>query len=275
MNLQRTSPLQSSYGICTVAGEHDFFLGSLTHSLAHSAASCVRTIEEALSALSPPPTAIHISIVSQSVVVQHHQGLTASVIQAALEDAGFDVSSDAPAASQEHSGVGLPSGLSNGVTQILSGSRRKHIQQCSLCQEEGIHSASESKLTLGRHIVGTDVLPSDTIPIGETPGTERLEGPFRLVLSVGGMTCSSCSGTITKMVTDIDGVSEVAVSLLSKSATVIIDTKELVGVIVETVEDCGFEAEFVSVESTAVSHDDDAAFGPRTVALRIQGMFCQ
>lgn len=248
----------------------------LTHLLTHSLnASCVRTIEEALSALSPAPTAIDISIVSQSVVLQHPQGLTSSAIQATLEYAGFDVSSDPTLVSQEKGAVGLRTSLSSGVSQILSANRRKHIQQCSLCQEEGALSAFDPLVTLDRHIVGKDVLSPDTIPIGGALGTERSEGPFRLTLSVGGMSCSSCSGTITKMVAGIDGVAEVAVSLLSKSATVIIDNKELVNVVVETVEDCGFQAEVMSVESTAVDSSHDAAFGPRTVALRVQGMFCQ
>ena len=240
-------------------------------SFTHSIVSCVRTIEEALSASSPAPTVIDVSIVSQSVVLQHPQALTPSVIQATLEDAGFDVSSDATVVPQE-TNLFLTD-LSSGVSQILSTGRRKHIQQCSLCQEEGAHSVSDSLPAPSRQ-VGKDVLPPDTIPVGGAVGTKRSEGPFRLMLSVGGMSCSSCSGAITKMVAEIDGVAEVAVSLLSKSATVIIENKELVGIVVETVEDGGFEVEVISVESTGVDNNLEA-FGPRTVALRVQGMFCQ
>ena len=226
--------------------------------------SCVRTIEEVLSALSPAPTAIDVSIALRSVVLQHSQGLTSFVIQATLEDEGFNVSGDVL---QENSSVDVP--LSSGVSQILSTSRRKHIQQCSLCQDEGPRSASDSLPTP----IGKGVLPPDTIPV---VGTERSEGPFRLTLSIEGMSCSSCSVTITNMVAKMDGVAEVVVSLLSKPATVIIDTKKMVNIVVETVESGGFEVDVVSVESTAgVDDDHDAAFGPRTVALRVQGMFCQ
>ncbi|KAF8175779.1 hypothetical protein BJ912DRAFT_857794, partial [Pholiota molesta] len=53
--------------------------------------SCVRTIEEALSALSPPPTFIQVSVVSQSVTYRRPEQLSPAVIQSTLENAGFDV----------------------------------------------------------------------------------------------------------------------------------------------------------------------------------------
>ena len=102
----------------------------------------------------------------------------------------------------------------------------------------------------------------------------RDDGPLRVTLSVGGMTCASCSGTITTMLLDVQGVSEATVSLLGKSASVIVDHTELVEVVVEMVKDCGFEAEVVSVESLGAL-DDETTTDLRTIALRIEGMFCR
>ncbi|KAF8175778.1 HAD-like domain-containing protein [Pholiota molesta] len=86
------------------------------------------------------------------------------------------------------------------------------------------------------------------------------------------MTCASCSGTITKMVSELAGVSEVAVSFLAKSATMIVDKKQSVEEVVETVECCGFEAEVMSVEALNAANSDSSL---RTLSLRIDGMFCK
>jgi P-type Cu+ transporter len=99
------------------------------------------------------------------------------------------------------------------------------------------------------------------------------DGPLRVTLSVGGMTCSSCSGTITKIVSDLQGVSEVAVSFLGRSASAIVDHINLVDVIVETVNDSGYEAEVIGVEPLNVL-DNDSISNSRTIALHIDGMFC-
>lgn len=99
-------------------------------------------------------------------------------------------------------------------------------------------------------------------------------GPLRVTLSVGGMSCSSCSSTITTVLSDLQGVSEVTVSFLGQSASFVVDHMNLVGVVVETVKDCGYEAEVISVELLGVL-DYDSTTNLRTIALRIDGMFCQ
>ena len=102
----------------------------------------------------------------------------------------------------------------------------------------------------------------------------KSDGPFRVTLSIGGMTCSTCSGTITNMVSDLPGVSEVAVSFLGKSATVVVDHEQRVEVVVETVEGCGFEVEVMGVESLKAL-DPGLTTDFRMLTLRIDGMFCQ
>lgn len=256
----------------------------------YSTFSCVKTIEEALSALSPTPTSVYVSIVSQSVTVIHPVDLPITDILSTLDAAGFDVldSPNSPSSSLADVRGGSPCGNSGGVNQFLTGKRSKHVQQCSLCREEDNSEAKYDSMSApGRHIIGSEVTDIPRHHVAEEADAESIrklsldsrdndrdEGPFRITLSVGGMTCSSCSGTITKMVSDLQGVSEVAVSLLSKSATVIVEDRKLVEVVIEAVEDCGFEVEVISVDSLkALEHG--LTPGPRTVALRIDGMFCQ
>jgi copper chaperone CopZ len=167
------------------------------------------------------------------------------------------------------------------------------MQQCSLCQKEEFRSDYDPKVTPDQHRVDPKALrANEEIPRHDvTVAAKKVihfdckssvasrvnkyqDGPFRVTLSIGGMTCSTCSGTITKMVSDLRGVSEVAVSFLAKSTIVIVDDKQRVEVVVETVESCGFKVEVMSVEALSAL-DSDSTTGLRTLTLRIDGMFCQ
>lgn len=127
-----------------------------------------------------------------------------------------------------------------------------HVQQCTLCsQNEHVESPAVA------------AAPPDA--------------SFRLTMSVGGMSCSSCTITITRALSEIPGVSDVVVSLLESSATALIDRKELSEVASGSVEDCGFEAHIMSVEPVVSSEhsQNSSATSRRTVSLRVGGMFCQ
>lgn len=254
---------------------------NLFHSLqrAERISSCIHTIETALSALTPAPSSVHTSIVSQSVTVDHSHKLPAALIYSTLEDAGFDVMSST-ATDGDDAG---PSVVAGAIGHFRAGKQRTHTEQCVLCREE--EEASYSNLMLARPIVGPEAEPAfSRLHIAEegpdrklslsAHGDEHEDGPFRLTLSVGGMTCGACASTITKQVSDMQGVSEVAISLLSKSATVIIVHKKSAEAVVEIIEDCGFEAEIITCLPVALQ-DDSLDNGPRVVALRIGGMFCQ
>ncbi|KAI9066790.1 heavy metal translocatin [Trametes sanguinea] len=101
------------------------------------------------------------------------------------------------------------------------------------------------------------------------------DGRHHVELSVDGMTCASCSNTVTSLLSDIPGVSDVVVNLLGKSATAVVESRDLVPQLVETVNDAGYEAEVVNVQSleTSKTHLVEHT-GPRMVSLRVHGMFC-
>ncbi len=83
----------------------------------------------------------------------------------------------------------------------------------------------------------------------------------------------SCVNTITSLVEEIPGVEDVAVNLIGKSTTATIVRKELADNILSVIEDAGFEAEVISVDPIAGT-ELGREIGPRTVDLRIDGMFC-
>ena len=95
---------------------------------------------------------------------------------------------------------------------------------------------------------------------------------MRVELSVGGMTCASCVTTVTSLLSDIPGVTDVAVSLIGKSATALVARRGLVLQLKNAIEDAGYEAEVVSIRPVEQSDDED--MGPRTVSLHVDGMFC-
>ncbi|KAJ7047412.1 E1-E2 ATPase-domain-containing protein [Mycena alexandri] len=87
------------------------------------------------------------------------------------------------------------------------------------------------------------------------------------------MTCATCTNTITRGLSEIDGVSDVVVSLLESSAVAVIDRKELADVAFDSIEDCGFEAHIMSVDPIVTSGHRPAVEKSRIISLRVGGMF--
>jgi len=91
-------------------------------------------------------------------------------------------------------------------------------------------------------------------------------------LAVGGMTCVACVRTITDAVLELEGVSEISVNQLGKSASAVVARTALVDSMVALIEDIGYECQVISV-TTINSADRSGLVGKtRTVALEIKGM---
>ena len=94
---------------------------------------------------------------------------------------------------------------------------------------------------------------------------------WRASLAIGGMTCASCSASISQELLKIEWVRDVTVNLLSNTAMVEFIGKEHADMIVQHIEDIGFEAGI----DTVVSLKNEAPVNSsRTVELLIDGMFC-
>jgi Cu+-exporting ATPase len=222
--------------------------------------------------LSPPPIKVDVSIVHHSVTIEHPLALSVDLLQDTLSAAGFDIARDT---------------LISGVTTFLTGKRDKHVQQCSLCQEEASTSPQNEELqSLWKNAIPPSdiIFPDDGSPHKELPESPEFilepalgldDTPHRITLSVGGMTCSSCVTTITEMLSQLPGVFEVVVNLLSNSATLVVEKKHFISSVIETIDDCGFEAEVINAEPVTASPSEATASGPRTISIRVDGMFCQ
>lgn len=84
---------------------------------------------------------------------------------------------------------------------------------------------------------------------------------------VGGMTCGSCSASITEMVSNLLGVKSCQVSLLTEEAKIEYDPGMInTATLKTTIEDCGFDAELISNNASAESD--------LLTIVRISGMSC-
>jgi len=211
--------------------------------------SCVRTIQDTLQVLDPSPYSVHVSVLSQCVTVHHPTSLSPPVIKEAIQDAGFDIAD---------SGGQLPS---SDTLDSSSRSRKAevHLEQCQFCQHE-LKSALETSIQ----------------PLTSEKTAIKMDGPLRLTLSLGGMTCAACSSTITQLLSEEEGVTDVSVNLMGNSATLVVKSKELTMIVKEAIESAGYEASVVVVEPLQIMPDAmEVVHGQRNVALRIEGMFCE
>ena len=128
------------------------------------------------------------------------------------------------------------------------------------------------------YIPRTQIPSKSNITLLDPDGQSALpgSGPYRVTLSVGGMTCSACSTAVTNTLSELPGVTNVCVSLISNSAALVIDDKVHADSIVNAVEDCGFEVQIVKTESLSLpAGGKPQESNRRTISLRVDGMFSQ
>lgn len=206
--------------------------------------SCVKTIQEALSSLSPPPLSISSSVSERSVTVVHSDDLKTEMIKEALEDAGFDLISALPS---DNFNVEVPPARKSSES---ARKKDKHAEHCTLCRQDSMSAELGAR----------------------SNDDHGYDGPLRITMSVGGMTCAACVATITEMVSPLEDVTDVSVDLIGKSSTVTVARRDLIQTVIDTIEDCGFEC-VVMVTKPLENTSQKVAGGVRTVSLRIGGMF--
>ena len=88
-------------------------------------------------------------------------------------------------------------------------------------------------------------------------------------LAVGGMTCVACVRTITDAVSELEGVSEISVNQLGKSASAVVARTALVDSMVALIE---YECQVISVMPINSADRSGLIGKTRTVTLEIKGM---
>jgi len=114
--------------------------------------------------------------------------------------------------------------------------------------------------------------PSLTLTDGVKPVEKDEAGVRTATISIGGMTCASCSGTITAKLEQMDIVQHASVNLLSNSATITFSgPSSNAGRVVEAIEDVGYEATIEYIQTTDSVNDANHSY---KASLSIEGMTC-
>ncbi|PIG81346.1 copper resistance-associated P-type ATPase [Aspergillus arachidicola] len=122
--------------------------------------------------------------------------------------------------------------------------------------------------------IGFEASLDEVEQIGVTPPQNRTSSSYVAEIAIGGMTCGSCAGSVTRGLEELPFVTKVSVNLLSHSGTVEFDGHDHIDTIVEKIEDLGYDASVTSVLPQAGEGQDDGEIERRTVAIRVEGMFC-
>ncbi|KAL4870953.1 hypothetical protein BDV12DRAFT_40861 [Aspergillus spectabilis] len=91
-------------------------------------------------------------------------------------------------------------------------------------------------------------------------------------IAIVGMTCGSCAGAITQGLNELPFVTNVVVNLLSHSAQVELGNQDNAPLVLEKIEDLGYDASLVNILTKQVKYDP--VVDKRTVSFRVDGMFC-
>jgi Cu+-exporting ATPase len=148
--------------------------------------------------------------------------------------------------------------------------RRRHLERCEVCRQElmGSHVSTGSPPGAAEQ----KAVPSPSPPPASPP---RSQDAVRTTLSIEGMTCASCTRSITSALKSHPDVLDVEVSLLSSSGVVRHRSTLAPEAVAELVEDAGFEASVIRTERTAVQLDgSQQSNGLKRTTLAIEGMTC-
>ena len=198
--------------------------------------SCVGNIEAALASRTPSASLVSNSIVNQTVTIRHQE--SAKGITELLEELGYEVDSTA---AQTDSNQGrfvqhVRRSRQDLDPQLRLDRANRHRQNCKQCQKEAEKQGTDTpveKAPESSDFVVTDASDS--------------HGLYEVSLSVEGMTCASCVGTISKALEKTPWVASNKVNLLSASATVRIHGDNHIDELVEIIEDAGYD---VKVQET-------------------------
>ncbi|KAJ9610526.1 hypothetical protein H2200_005303 [Cladophialophora chaetospira] len=262
--------------------------------------SCVSYVQDILREVSGIQS-VHVSLIDHLIRVKHTSDSTRELITGELIKAAFEVdhvTTIRPDGVQSHDYDVSPTATSSRVprsTWRMSRAQRKHIENCNACRrEKGRRPASKltwAALNRRRRSSDTQKSPtgqttpfSDDTLVDEKPTVIDVDGPseetaallYVVSLSIGGMTCASCTSAITKGLDNLDFVKSADVNLMSNTARVVIHApKDNSDKLVEEIEDLGYDAAIQDLHPlmqetpSAEARDEDYK-----VTLCIGGMTC-
>jgi heavy metal translocating P-type ATPase len=172
-----------------------------------------------------------------------------------ITEGGFVVSEEGDADAVTHPPKAGRSwfGRAKKQTKVADERRRRHLERCEACRLE--QEALEAGLA-----------PPPTLPTAPPP-----DQILTTTLSIHGMTCASCTSSVSGALKALPGVISYEVSLIALSATVRHRASLAPAELAEAVEDAGFEAEVVETRPEAAESEVTNLI---KTTLSIHGMTC-
>ena len=180
--------------------------------------------------------------------------------------------------------------------------RNTHLANCDACRKESVGSSRGSANSIQEKLISheqedpglaekeqDDILSlegdrsismykrrsQNATPYLDHEASDQETTRHEAVLSIGGMTCASCTSAIDHGLSELQYVESVSATLMTNSALVIFRGKENLESIIEAVEDLGYDG---AVERCNVLDQGETRTKNRnkrrTVMLKIEGMFC-
>ncbi|KAF4813370.1 putative copper-transporting ATPase HMA5 [Colletotrichum siamense] len=249
---------------CSAAVQETTFLVPNIH-----CPTCTGFIEPLLRELTPSPKSIITSIINHSVTVEHDKALSPKKVSRVLADAGYEVDSViiGPQVQEPESGrVPQPPNAVVSVSLLRrlyealgcigrqineDEKQRRHAEHCMQCREEKLEGHGEA-------ISGVAI------------GNDQSLKVHRAIISIDGMTCSSCVGNVTSALEAQTWVQSVNVGLITRAATIEFFDENKTNEIVNIIESLGYDATLERVEEVVGSSADSLW----QASLSIMGMTC-
>ncbi|RDW86839.1 putative copper resistance-associated P-type ATPase [Aspergillus mulundensis] len=240
--------------------------------------SCVAYINQVLSGI-PGIAGIDVSIFTHEVHVVHTQEIEPWSIVEILTHAAFEVhhvTTRNPAGAiilDLDTDTGIPHNskyLSTSHSFSSQRDKQKHLANCDACRKEEQPTDEKSQHLLWNAQIAE---PADETVSVLRSSSEKIES-FHARISIGGMSCASCSNSITNEIRQLEFVDDITVTLLSNSATVTYrGPRSKVEEIVERIEDIGFEASLDEVKPVKIESCENQSLG-YIAEISIGGMTC-
>lgn len=255
--------------------------------------SCVSYAQDVLHQVPGIKSPIDVSLIEQAIRVSFDaSAVTTDRLLEALLDAAFEVRhvtvTDEKNFQTESRDLDFPISRERRWINRWRHAKRKHIKNCDACQEErdlkskrartrAAMKGAKDKLPFSpsARSTSTDNTLVDSPAVIDFDGVNEQgnteQGQYVATISIGGMTCASCSSAINESLTALNFVTSVQVNLVGNSATVTFrGSKSNADKIVQNIESIGYEvAALVSLEQLL-----KADSGLYKASLSIEGMTC-
>ncbi|KAL6246995.1 hypothetical protein RBB50_006302 [Rhinocladiella similis] len=229
--------------------------------------SCVAYVQDVLREI-PTVHSVQVSLLDQTIRVKHAHDKTQNLITKELLDAAFEVqhvttvgADGVQICDYDVSPPPVEASLSRSKW-FMSRAQRKHLENCKACQSKrdgtSIKRRPWAAVTRERRMDtghskprSKDIPRSDDTLVEDQPAVINVDGTndhqdhadYVAMVVIGGMTCASCSSTITKELNNLDFVRSADVSLMTNNARVVFSgPKALSANLVEAIEDVGYDA---------------------------------